>query len=98
MNNDTVELTPVFLWHKDQAFGADDANLVAHLQSHAEPNLKSALYRAARFEPIELNYGVDYFDVDKELLERSAGSQPARRRSQPAPIPRPTTGGGGYGS
>jgi len=101
VNNDTVELTPVFLWHKDQAFGTDDANLVAHLQNHAEPNLKSALYRAARFEPIELNYGVDYFDVDKELRDRSAAAQPAKRRSttpQPAPrLPQPT-GGGGYGS
>ena len=100
VNNDVVELTPIFMWHKDQAFGADDASLVAHLQNYADPNLKSALYRAARFEPVELNYGVDFFDVEKELRDRSLAAQPARRRapSSAPPPPRPTTGGGGYGS
>ncbi len=101
VNNDVVELTPIFLWHKDEAFGTDDKVLIAHLQSYAEPNLKSALYRAARFEPVSLNYGIDFYDIDKIRKERSEALRPTSRpKRAPAPAPRPQqpTRGGGYGS
>lgn len=95
VDNDVVELTPVFMWYKEDRFGADDQALIDHLQVHADPNLKSALYRGAKFETVKMNYQPDIFVLPEDNA-RSRGRK--RKKSKPnygrnAQIPR-----GGYGS
>jgi len=101
VNRGVVEVTPVFFWYRDQAFEGGDAVLLAHLKENAEPNLKSALYRGKSFEASDLNYRLDYYDVDKANQDRIASSRAASRSSsRPAPRPAPPQQprGGGYGS
>ena len=100
--NNVVEVTPVFLWYHDTAFDGDDAVLLAHLKSNAEPTLKSSLYRGRSFAETSLNYRLDHYDLDKAAKERAASRQAASRpRSRPAqraPQQQAPSGGGGYGS
>jgi len=65
VKNDTVQLTPVFLWYHQAVFGGDDAQLTEHLKTHAYPNLKSALYRGRTFKSKSLNYRLDNYEVPK---------------------------------
>lgn len=100
VNNNVVEITPVFLWYKEQAFQGDDKILLSHLKDNAEPTLKSALYRGRTFEATALNYNLDNYDVAKANKARAKASKSQGRSPRvPSPQPRqPRGGGGGYGS
>ena len=100
VNNNIVEVTPVFLWYKQYAFKGDDKALLAHLKDNAEPTLKSSLYRGRTFEATTLNYRPDNYDISKANREQAAASR-GQRSSQPrvpSPPRQPQRGGGGYGS
>lgn len=99
VKNNVVEVTPVFLWYKGQAFGGDDKLLINHLKENAKPTLKSALYRGRTLEATALNYRPDNYDVAKANKARAKANK-AQGRSQrvPSPQPQQPRGGGGYGS
>ena len=84
VRGDVIEVTPIFLWYQNAAFGEDKMSLKTHLKSHAYPNLKSALYRGKGFEANSLNYRLDNYKIPKQ--ETTSYSS------------RPSAGGGGYGS
>jgi len=98
VNNDIVEVTPVFLWHKDILFGQDDKVLIDHLKANAEPTLKSHLYRGRTFASAGLNYRVDNYAAkttkSRGTEVRQKAPQRQRPRQQSPQVPR----GGGYGS
>lgn len=99
VKNNVVEVTPVFLWYKEQAFKGDDKLLLNHLKENAKPTLKSALYRGRTFEATALNYRLDNYDVAKANKARAkANRSQGRAPRTPSPQPRQPSSGGSYGS
>ncbi len=99
VKNNIVEVTPVFLWYKDQAFKGEDKLLLSHLKENAKPTLKSALYRGRTFEATALNYRLDNYDVAKANKSRAKANKGQGRSPRvPSPQPQQPRGGGGYGS
>ena len=76
VKKDVVEVTPVFLWYQQAAFGGDNAALTDHLKAYANPNLKSALFRGKNFKSKSLNYRLDSYKVPTQVSasSRTGGS------------------------
>lgn len=95
VKNQTAFVTPVYAWFQTDLFDDDDTTMIAHIKSHAEPKLSSALYRAKQLDYSKLNYKTDLF----ELKTASQGN--VTRRDGQRKVPRqqtPPPSGGGYGS
>ncbi len=79
----TAEIAPLFLWHKDNLFGASEDTVLNFLKTNAESKLAGKLSDATQIEARKLNYKAD--DYTPRLAASGVQS------SSPA-------GGRGYGS